>query len=742
MLAYLATKKFLFLILPVILAMDGLIGLAALGFDILILRQVVGFVFLSLVPGFLILRIVKLHHMGIVEYLLYSVGLSIAFVMFLGYFINLLLPLIGISEPISTLPLMLTINFCMLIFCVIAYKQKDPTRNSSSISIRCSELFSPPVLVLLLLPILSALGANLVYLHQGNTVLLILLSLIALIVIIVAFSKFIPSKLYPLAIITISIAVLWHWALISPDIPGSDVVREHAYQTLILENSFWNTNFGASNLNAMLSVVMLGPIYSLMLNLDLAWVLKIIYTLLFSLVPLALFEVYRRQFNKKTAFFGAFFFLSMPVFFTLTPGARQPIAEIFFALTILLFQSKKTPLIQKSFLLTIFGFSMVVSHYAISYIFLLYLLLTFPLLLLWRKSRTERWWERITTGLSRLRHSRDNNHLSSKPLTETQQRSILSLNYVILFVVFCVWWYLNNANGLPFDSIIIIGKFIYESFRWDFWVSASMDPHISQALGMAAMRGGELVWTMARIFQYITQLFIAVGIIRLVVNWRKTKNYPEYIVMSLISMVILAISIILPRFSQALSMMRIYHITLFFLAPFCILGGIAVSRWLFRILRFRRLRQVGTSAHINLIGILVLVPYFLFSTGFIFEVSGATATSMPLSLYQTDWEFFTKPEIKARTWLFEYTADTEETYTDTTDLLLRGSSGRTFSVFPLDNEQMSGNSYVFLRRWNLVQGEWKKSRATGAPHFPLEQLDYLKNMNITYNSGDAQILRP
>ena len=36
--------------------MLGLIGLAALGFDIPVLRQIVGFIFLTFVPGILILK--------------------------------------------------------------------------------------------------------------------------------------------------------------------------------------------------------------------------------------------------------------------------------------------------------------------------------------------------------------------------------------------------------------------------------------------------------------------------------------------------------------------------------------------------------------------------------------------------------------------------------------------------------------------------------------------------------------
>lgn len=73
-------KKCLWLSLAISLAAPGLVGLAALGFDIPILRQIVGFIFLTFVPGVLILRILKIHNIGLIESLLCSVGLSLAFV--------------------------------------------------------------------------------------------------------------------------------------------------------------------------------------------------------------------------------------------------------------------------------------------------------------------------------------------------------------------------------------------------------------------------------------------------------------------------------------------------------------------------------------------------------------------------------------------------------------------------------------------------------------------------------------
>ncbi|MDH5696700.1 MAG: hypothetical protein OEZ00_08925, partial [Dehalococcoidia bacterium] len=111
-------KKCLALCLALLLATLGLIGLDLPG-----LRQLVGLLFLAFVPGILILRILKIHHIGVIESLLYSVGLSLAFVMATGVVVNFALPPLGISHPITLFPLMGAVAIFSLILCFVAYKR-------------------------------------------------------------------------------------------------------------------------------------------------------------------------------------------------------------------------------------------------------------------------------------------------------------------------------------------------------------------------------------------------------------------------------------------------------------------------------------------------------------------------------------------------------------------------------------------------------------------------------------------
>lgn len=146
--ANVAIRKCLFVLLAFLLAFSGLEGLAALGIDVPIARQIVGFALLTFLPGLLILRI---HKISPSETLAHSVGLSIFFVMFLGHFMNVLDPLFSVSRPISLYPA----------------KDHSPLRR-----LRFSSVFSTPGLFAVVPPFLAALSALLVSYHQNSMLLL------------------------------------------------------------------------------------------------------------------------------------------------------------------------------------------------------------------------------------------------------------------------------------------------------------------------------------------------------------------------------------------------------------------------------------------------------------------------------------------------------------------------------------------------------------------------------------------
>ena len=708
-------KSFLKIILAVQLVVWAVIGLDAIGLQIPIIRQLIGFIYLTLVPGIIILRILKLHKLGNIETLLYTVGLSIATLMFTGLFMNTVYPLFGISRPISIIPLIITISVAILILCVLSYKiDKD---FSSPHSMDLKEILSPPVLFLCLLPFLTIFGTYLVNFHENNIFLLSLIVIISLIVALITFGKFIQKRLYPFAILVIAISILYHKSLISMYLTGWDIHVEYYFYKLTEMNSYWDWTIPCTY-NAMLSATILPSIYSYLLNIDAAWIFKIIYPFFFAFVPLGLYHLYQKQTDDRTAFLSVFFFMSFMAFYCVMISlAKQQLAMLFLVLLILSMRDKKIDASKRAALSIIFSVSMVVSHYGTTYITIFYLLLA---------------WFLLSFMKNAIGDSKNANLKNSKTITAT---------FVILYFVMAVSWYMYVSSSTAFNAIVNIGDHVYNSIYTDFFNPVAREGSVMSAIGMHEP-APSLARYINRYIFHATQLFIIIGVIRLLIQRNKMKFEREYIALTLVSTVIIFMCIMLPFFSGKLHMDRIYLILLLFLSPFCILGGETVFKGILKSFRFvsSRFKQKQARAsdqrwyskqdngysdatsNINKIHVLlvfiVLIPYFLFNTGFVWEVTGDAPTSISLSMERMrkssdenatisfiGWYIYEQNVFSAR-WLSKSMDKKKPVYSDKYSYwCILPSYGMIFPSRVLGNTtRIRDNSYIYLNNRNIVDG--------------------------------------
>jgi uncharacterized membrane protein len=555
------------------------------------LRQIFGFLFLTFVPGLLVIQILKFKKLSTVELILYSVGLSVAFLMFFGLFINILYPLLGIPKPISLLPLIITINIIIMILGIFSYKiDKD---FSTPISVNIKEILSPPALLLCLLPFLAIFGTYLVRFHHNNTLLMLMIVIIALIVILVAFDKFIPKKLYPLAIFMISITILYHRSLISPYLFGSDIYYEYYVYKLVELNSLWDSSAPISACNAMPSITILPAIYSSLLNMEGTWLFKIVYPLLFSFVPLGLYHIFQEQTDEKLAFLSTFFFMSAYIFFVLMLFLmRQQIAELFFVLLILLMIDKEMKPISRTVLTIIFGASLIVSHYGTAYIYMFAFL---PFI-----------W------------------LSSSFMNRTKKTNLTG-TFVVLYFTIALAWYIYLTKSVTFIAAVGIFDNIASNIG-NMFSPLTSDPKIT-----ANFFGGRVsvLHSICRWFVNLTQFFIIVGVFKTILKRKEMSFNPEFFSGAIVSVSLIFACIAIPYVSSSLNMDRIYAILLLFLSPFCLLGGVTICETASKLVRHISLNK---SACMKIVALTVLIPYFLFNTGFVYEIAGDAPASVPLSM--------------------------------------------------------------------------------------------------------------
>jgi len=758
-----------------LVAMLGLVWLAVLGFDIPILRQIVGFLLLTFIPGILLLRIFKIHNINTVESLLYSAGLSITFNMVVGLVTNFALPPLGISHPFKLIPLTIVFTIFNIILPLIAYwRDKDfqPTIPDTTPVMSTNRGFWAnlnPYLLAILLPLLAILGTRLMNAYQNNIILIILLLIIVLITGLVALNKFIPPSVYPLMIFTMAIALLYQTTLYSVNLIGSDIHLEYYHSASVLENSYWDASV-YSLVNSCLSISMLAPVYSLILNMDIIWLFKIVYPLIFTLLPLALFRIFRLQFGPRRAFIATTFFISMPMFtMDMVQLNRQQISELFFVLIILLLVDRRLTLIIRTALVITFGFGVIVSYYGLGTGYMGYLIFG-TLVLIFIKSRIgQTIWQWIVG-----KHSLLPTDLTAPGAFNKRTLAIT----IVISLIFMLAYYNTVASGIamfaPSTAIEIAHQATiapqttgpeFEGFQ--FLNQTTKEPLTQTALGLdfgLASIGGK-IW---RIFQYIVELFLIIGFIRLIFRPSAlgSKLKAEYIALTIVSTIILLGVFTLPTQSYGLGTSRVWQITLLLISPLFILCGETIALGILQLVRLFRKNfasPILNHTNLNLMWlpiIIILIPYFVFNSGIVFELSKSQTThfidmpySIALSNYRIDVSTgFTRQDVTAADWLFKNPNENYTMVADYNGCKIFWQHGYAFQphetkLFTYKSDEIPYPSYIYLRTWN----NQKKSLTMGTAYAARQQVNFtdipglvqiIDSANIIYDNNGSSILLP
>jgi uncharacterized membrane protein len=762
-------EKCLILSLVILLAMFMLVGLAGVGIDIPLLPQVIGFVFLTFVPGILILRVLKIHNTGVIESLAYSVGLSLASVMFVGALINFALPFIGVARPLSLLPVAISMAVFTLILMAVAYLRDRDFREMEE-SKPVVRLKPGAVLLLALLFLMVILSVVLIDTYKNNILLLIAILAIAAVVGLAVFDKFIKPEIYPLAIFVIGLCLLYQTSLLSPYLVGTDIYVEYHFYQLAASNGFWNVSI-PSTVNSCLSITMLAPIYSLIMNIDGIWMFKAVYPLFFALVPVILFYVFNRQMSSKKAFLAAFFFIIVPTFSLELPAlCRQQVAELFLSLIILLLIDRKLHLGPKMALIVVFALSMIVAHYALGVIGSIFIVVSLLCVIVIRNRTFRKAWAWLTKKTGGLPDS----------FTEPGALPIKALAILLfIYLAFGFLWYGVTASGVTLDvfsniwssQLKIVTSGVQQLLSTtgghvSFIQLGNRASLIQTALGLdftqVSMQG-----KIFRIFQYLTELFLIIGILRFIFRPGRMRFTPEFIGLSVTGAGLILASIAVPTFARLLNTTRIYHIALITLAPFLILGSEGVwwgISWAgYKIKRapnqFRGGKGEDNRAALIFTALAILMPYFLFTSGFTYEVTGQKVTdkvdtpySIALSSYRLDLAgVFSLQDGAAADWLSKNANNETNVYVDSHGFKILGfyDYPGKLEILPGNGEGLKCDNYIYLTGWNVLHNQLTYTiyRTAGLrQHINPDDIPGLKtaieNKNKIYDNGASQVLSP
>src|SRR4030042_937695 len=415
--------------------------LALLDLEFFYIRAILVFVFLITVPGLLIMLCFKIRNIRFWEYLVYTVGLSVAFIMFAGLLVNWTLPFLNITDkPLSLYPVLISFDVILLFFLSIASKRNKDLNFKINFP-EFSRLDGFFIIIPFTFPFLAVIGAFILNNHGPNYVSMALLGAIAVyVLLVVIFRDKLNKNVYPWALYMIGLSLLFSFSMRSWYISGSDTNSEYSVFQFTKQQNFWGVNNYDNAYNTMLSVSIFPTMLSLFLEITDFNIFKLM-PLFYSVLPIIIYLTCKKYYSSEISYLGALFFISQPVFFNwFGVPIRQEIAFLFFGLMILVLFSKEINSQFKKIMFVIFGFSMIVSHYSTTYIALAIFLFSYILIFFYKKLENRK----IKKG---------------KIKEKDRQEFCLTIFPIVLLLIFGFLWYSQLTNLS--DGLI---DFMYKSF--------------------------------------------------------------------------------------------------------------------------------------------------------------------------------------------------------------------------------------------------------------------------------------
>ncbi|CAI1492440.1 conserved membrane protein of unknown function [Thermococcus nautili] len=592
-------KGFIIITTSIQLAFFGSVGLDKINFQIPFLRQILGFVYLAFLPGYSLLRILRIHNLSSSESILYALGLSLFIDMLVGFLMNLIYPILGItSRPISEVPIMLTMAGVMCILNILAYIRDNDYSNIKYINVM--DIINPWFLFLSLIPIMTIFGTYLVNYYNMNILLMSTIIIISLVALLIGLTDIISKKSYVYAIWNIAISLIFSITLISEYIKIYDG-EGYIPRTIMRQGALiFSPNYPQfiSNYFSVIGNTILVPIISYMCKLDLIWIYKVIFPFFVSMIPVGMFiliESSKILSNNRETFFSVFLYIILPSFFNLLPFLKkQTLAMFFLVLFFVTIYNKNIQESSRTKLIIIMLLSILWAHYGTAT--LIVGMLVFSSI--------------IQSSIIKLfRHN-------------TSIRSIkLMQRITILYLTLFIGWYMNVSSSSVITTIINIMYRIYITILTSFFI-----PEASRGFVRLTDIQNNVWYILSRSIFLMISFLVFIGYLQYLTKIFRKKAPSNadilYLSYSLYWMVVLVAAIIVPFFA-VMSPSRLYIIAYLTLAPFSIIG--------FKTLKTNLILRVRCRDNESKAIYLMFILYLLLTTGFINEILKVNPNSLSLS---------------------------------------------------------------------------------------------------------------
>jgi uncharacterized membrane protein len=557
--------------LVAMVAVVALVGFDLFGVGLQLVRQVVVPLFLVVVPGALLLGILDIEIRDRPAAITCTLGLGVGFVMAIGLLSRSLSPLVGISRPLSIMPLLGLVMIIVPALVVVFWYRRPPFETEISVG----WLADPQAVFVLSLPLSGVAGGVLLAYYDSNLLLLLFLMLASVAVILVATDR-IRGHYVPLVVWALSFSILMQSVLATPYEFTLSITGQ--YQTvpeIVVEQGSWP---GGHPWLSLASIVFFLPVVSLLADVTPRVVDMFVYPPIYSMVPVALYYTYRHQTDRKVAFYATFLVMSFYSFYTVfAHNSRTGLAELFLVLVAYLVVSSESYSLKPRLLTVVFLGLLVVSHYGTSYMLLFALLVGLPFY-----------------------------YATRVVVPSLKQPSLFSLSMTSVYLTIDIAWFINSASGVGFAPLVGVGaKTFRNAVEWLRYgrVGGSTATYIQDSLSPSINAAKYILYAFA-LAAAVTLLLECIRVVR-----NRSKFDPEFLVLGGIFGMFLPLTFVVPGFNIA----RVGHIAFVFLAPISAVGILRFQR------RVSNALSIARRPSLPPIFAVILVVFFLLGTGFVAE---------------------------------------------------------------------------------------------------------------------------
>ncbi len=546
----------------------------------------IGFIFVY--PAKYILALVNLKTKSFAILAILCVAAGLATIEFLGMTIALVGGMFNIAL-FTRESVLLVVTVTVFLFMIVSRDIKIP-------SVKVDQ---PHYLYFsILMVVVASFGSILMNQYQNNIVNLLFWGLVLIASSVLVLEKGLTLQSKMVLIFGISLSCLLNVTLISNFLTGWDIFYEYSVGNMTIATGVWNIDLG-SNVNAMLSIAVLAPAISWIGNIDLLWVLKLVYPVIYALVPIGVFVFASRMTNQTAGVIGALLFILIQGFLFEMPSiARQEIAELFLITILIVAMLDDFSNYQKASLGILFGFGLITSHYATTLLFIGLLTLYYVVRLVFR----------------------------------AKDKPIFSGWHFLTLIVMELTWLLYIGSKGVLGSVLEVVDSIYSAVANEFSITSNVVADRVSAPASLLHQAGK------GIFILVIGI-VALGI--LVRLYKKRKGIDSYTALMVSFGVLMVIALTASNFLVLFSDIRMISLLLIVL-------GVMFYYGLSWILSLPLLRT--QKSKVLYIAAALIAVYIIFNSGLVYQIANDGPTSIALDSTLLFPEF-SNSEIKQAMWV-------------------------------------------------------------------------------------------